>query len=229
MNQDACMAFCPDDGSCFAIVCDGMGGGNAGDVAAQLTVEMVTARVRSTWRRNMTAQSAEYLLLTALTAANVCVYDASHATPELSGMGTTSVACILVQDMLVVAHAGDSRAYSFNGGLRQLTRDHSWVQDQVDIGAITQEQAFSHPRKNLITRALGVEERIKLDISSFPMTGKETIILCSDGLTNYVEEARIAEIMKTVPFDGSPRRLIDEANANGGGDNITVALIAQDS
>ena len=241
MNQDACYAFCPKENTCFGIVCDGMGGEKAGDVASRMAMELVVGRARDAWRENMTDQSAEYLLLTALSAANICVYDEARENPDCQGMGTTAVACAVVEfktgdgedtrtvKKYVIAHAGDSRAYVYRGGeLRQLTRDHSWVQEQVELGYITPEQARSHPRKNLITRAIGAYERIKLDITSYDRVGDERILLCSDGLSNFVEDARIAEIMRDAEIDEIPRRLVYEANANGGGDNIAAVVISHD-
>ena len=210
-NQDACVAFCPDAHACFAIVCDGMGGSNAGDVASLMAVNTVYERVKAAWRTDMTAQSVQNLLLTSITAANICVYDASAANKELFGMGTTVVAAVVIEKTLVIAHAGDSRAYVFDGALHAVTRDHSVVQELVDSG----------------TRALGVEEHIEIDFFDMQLQGTEKILLCSDGLTNFVSEAEICEILDKSDVQDVPQRLIDRANANGGGDNITAVIISE--
>ena len=226
-NQDSCVAFCPAENACFAIVCDGMGGSNAGDVASLMAVNTVYERVKASWRKNMSVQSVANLLLTSITAANICVYDASVSKKDLFGMGTTVVAAAVLDDVLVVAHAGDSRAYLYDGSLKALTKDHSVVQELVDAGAISSEQANNHPVRNYITRALGVDEHIELDFHQVSLNGDEKILLCTDGLTNYVPEERIEEILRTFPVEFIPQRLIDAANEGGGGDNVTAVVISE--
>ena len=225
-NQDSCIAFCPEENVCFAVVCDGMGGGNAGDVASLLAVNTIYERVKSSWRKGMSADSVKNLLLTSISAANICVYDAATAQKELFGMGTTVVAAVLMADHLSVAHAGDSRAYlSTDEGLRLLTRDHSVVQAMVDAGEISAAEAKGHPQRNYITRALGVDEHIDVDFTDFSIRPGEKVLLCSDGLSNYVSEEQIDVLLHTSPEDFIPKRLIDAANDNGGGDNITAVVI----
>ncbi len=224
-NQDNCMAACPDADSCYAVVCDGMGGAQAGDVASEIAVKIIADRIAAAWRKDMTNGSVIRLLESAITAANVTIYDKAEEDPALSGMGTTVVAAVIIGDRLVVAHAGDSRAYACTDRLTQLTKDHSLVQDMVDAGMITQEQAAVHPNKNYITRALGVAEKIEIDFSEFTFAENEKLLLCSDGLTNFVEESRIAEILSSDDCDTMAKRLVDAANENGGGDNITAVVL----
>ena len=227
-NQDACIAFCPAENACFAAVCDGMGGGNAGDVASLLAVNTISERVKAGWRADMSVDSVKNLLLTSITAANICVYDAACAQQELSGMGTTVVAAVLIDGELILAHAGDSRAYlSAQDGLRRLTRDHSLVQAMVDAGAISPEAAAGHPRRNYITRALGVDERIEIEFTEAQMQKGERLLLCSDGLFNFVPEETIQTLMQSEPEDFIPKRLIDAANDGGGGDNISAVVISR--
>ena len=224
-NQDNCMAACPDADSCYAVVCDGMGGARAGDVASEIAVKTISERIAASWRKNMSNESVVNLLTTAITAANVTIFDLAAEDPQLYGMGTTVVAAVVIGDRLVVAHAGDSRAYALTDRLEQLTKDHSLVQNMVDAGVITQAQAAVHPQRNYITRALGIGEKIEIDFSEFPFSEHEKILLCSDGLTNYVKEPMIAEILSSGDCDEMVRRLVNEANRNGGGDNVTAVVL----
>ena len=224
-NQDNCMAACPDEDSCFAVVCDGMGGARAGDVASEIAVKTISERMAASWRKNMPNESVVNLLTTAITAANIMIYDRAAEDPLLSGMGTTVVAVVVTGERMIVAHAGDSRAYAFTDHLEQLTKDHSLVQDMVDSGLITQAQAAVHPNRNYITRALGVGETIEIDFAEFPFSGDEKVLLCSDGLTNFVKEHAIAEILSSGDCDSMAKRLVAAANENGGGDNITAVVL----
>ena len=219
------MAACPDADSCFAVVCDGMGGAKAGDVASEIAVKTISERVTAAWRKGMSNESVINLLTTAISAANVTIFDRAAEEPLLSGMGTTVVAAVVIRDRLVVAHAGDSRAYAFTDRLKQLTKDHSLVQDMVDAGLLTPEQAAVHPSKNYITRALGIGDRIEIDFSEYPFAEGEKVLLCSDGLTNFVKEPVIAEILSSGDCESMAQRLVTAANENGGGDNITAVVL----
>ena len=224
-NQDNCMAACPAADSCFAVVCDGMGGAKAGDVASEIAVKVISERIAAAWRKNMSNESVINLLTTAITAANITIFDKAAEDPSLDGMGTTVVAAVVIGSRLVVAHAGDSRAYAYTDRLVQLTKDHSLVQDMVDAGLITQAQAAVHPNRNYITRALGIGEKIEIDFSEFAFRDDEKILLCSDGLTNFVNENMIMEILSSDDCDSMAQRLVNEANRNGGGDNITAVIL----
>ena len=221
------MAACPDDDSCYAVVCDGMGGANAGEVASDMAIKYISERLAAGWRKNMSNESVINLLTTAITAANICIFDKAAENRQLQGMGTTVVAGVMLGDRLVVAHAGDSRAYLFGEELTCLTKDHSFVQDLVDAGQITEEQAKFHPDKNYITRALGIEERIEIDFAEYSFGDKDKLLLCSDGLTNYVSEAEIAEILSAEDVHDTAAKLVAAANRNGGGDNVTAVVIAR--
>ena len=226
MNQDSCYAKELDPTSVFAIVCDGMGGANAGEVASALAVETISERVCARWRDGISEDSIRNLLLTSITAANINVYDYAQIHPECRGMGTTVVAAVLHGDCCVIAHAGDSRAYVFHDSLRQITKDHSYVQNLVDQGIISEEQAKTHPHRNLITRALGIDEDIEIDFNAFYLPEKAKVLLCSDGLTNYVSEDEIAGILQN-GSDSAAKQLVSLANEHGGGDNVTVVIISQ--
>ena len=226
-NQDSCFVSLLDADSCLAVVCDGMGGSNAGDIASDIAVKTISERITAAWRAGITAASAVNLLTTAITAANICIYDYANENKQFSGMGTTVVAAIVIKDSLVVAHAGDSRAYLFGSQMKCITKDHSLVQDMVDAGRLTAEQARFHPDKNYITRALGIEERVEIDFSELPFDKKDKLLLCSDGLTNFVSESKMSEIMSVQKTEDIAEQLIREANNNGGGDNITAVVISK--
>ena len=226
VNQDSCAVFCPDERSCFAIVCDGMGGANAGEIASAMVVETVVSRIKAGWREGISDESVQNLMLTSITAASINVYDQSVSDEKYSGMGTTVVACAVIDDHAIIAHAGDSRAYICDDEeLRVITKDHSLVQELVDLGQITKEQAKSHPRKNYITRALGVDESVEIDFNRLFLSENEKLLLCTDGLTNFVPEEEILRILRDTAEDPA-KRLVEEANANGGGDNITAVVIS---
>lgn len=224
-NQDSCFVECLSEKSCFAVVCDGMGGGNAGNVASDIAVKTISQRVNLAWRTDMGIASAQNILTTAISAANICVYDEAQTSAELNGMGTTVVAAIILNGKMVIAHAGDSRAYIAGKELKRVTKDHSLVQNMVDAGELTVTQAQHHPDKNYITRALGIEEHLETDFTQCDFSAGEKLLLCSDGLTNFVSEDEIFQILTQYPTEETAQLLIDKANANGGGDNITAVII----
>ena len=224
VNEDRCSVFELDGGACFAVVCDGMGGASAGDKAAEMAVDVITERVKNGWRRDINEDSIENLLLTSITAANIFIYDFSVSDKKYNGMGTTVVACAVIRNRAVFAHAGDSRAYLFTDNLIRITKDHSVVQSLIDKGHITEEQAKDHPQKNYITRALGVDENIEIDFNCVDLGENDKVLICSDGLTNYVSEQDIGKILKN--NDDPSQILIEEANRNGGGDNVTAVVIS---
>ncbi len=225
VNEDSCSVFCIDDRTCFAIVCDGMGGTNAGEVASSVAVETITERIKAGWREGITEESVRNLMLTSITAANINIFDRAESDISCSGMGTTVVACTVMRDRGVVAHAGDSRAYLCTDKLRQITKDHSFVQELVDLGKITAKEALTHPNKNYITRALGVEENIDIDFNTFKFKKGAKLLLCSDGLTNFVSDNDIFTVLKG-PAEDPAKTLVAMANENGGGDNITAVVIS---
>jgi protein phosphatase len=224
-NQDCCYAFEPEPGAVFAIVCDGMGGENAGDIASTLAVETVVHRIRTGWHRNMQPSSVKNLLLTSITAANICVFDLAESEEIYRGMGTTVVCAVILDDFVTVAHVGDSRAYIYAETLRQLTKDHSLVQELLDAGDLTPDEAKNYPKKNYITRALGVAEKIEIDFTRSQFGKGDKLLLCSDGLTNFVPDEEIKGILDE-HADNAAKKLVGAANAAGGGDNITAVVIS---
>ena len=219
------------------VVCDGMGGGNAGEVASRMAIETIQADVRSAADKwgggsiedgdpNLTPATNQ--LIHAIRAANAAVYRASLEHRNYAGMGTTVASVRLCGGCLSVAHVGDSRVYLIrHGAMQALTIDHSWVAEQVAQGLMSEAQAESSPRRNIVTRALGVESTVDIDVAEMPVLNGDLLLLCSDGLTRGVSGN---DILTTVEQAGDLRektdRLISMANEAGGEDNITVMLIA---
>ena len=160
-------------------------------------------------------------------SANRFVFQKALREEELAGMGTTAVCALVRGGKVFLCHAGDSRAYLYRDGrLAQLTHDHSYVQELVDCGTITEEEAEHHPQKNIITRALGVDYRLEPEVTSVQLQAKDLLLLCSDGLTNMVPVEQMEQLLAQGPFYDLPDRLVDAANENGGSDNITALLLA---
>ena len=225
-NQDAALHGTFPDGNVWAVVCDGMGGANGGNVASSTAVEEIAARITAHYEPGMTGNAIRELLGRAINAANIRVYIKAQEDLSLRGMGTTVVAVIVSGRTGYIAHAGDSRAYLYaRGDLKQLTVDHSVVQAMVDRGELTEAEARVHPRKNLITRALGVKPRLELDYCECPVTDGDRILLCSDGLSNYASEQEMFRILLKHSGQEAVDALVDTANANGGGDNVTAVTV----
>ncbi|MDE6723625.1 MAG: Stp1/IreP family PP2C-type Ser/Thr phosphatase [Eubacterium sp.] len=226
-NQDAYAVGEFPDEVAWAIVCDGMGGHAGGNIASALAVKVVSDKINASYRENMRDSSIRNMLDSALTAANMEVYDMAEADPELRGMGTTVVCAIVKNGYAFIAHAGDSRAYIYDGELKQITTDHSYVQTLVDIGKITKEEAEHHPNKNKITRAIGAEKMIDIDFDEVELHDEDVLILCTDGLSNYVSSDEMISEVQDGKYYAFADRLVKKANNNGGGDNVTVVAIAK--
>lgn len=226
-NQDAYAVGELPGEVAWAVVCDGMGGAAGGNIASALAVKVISDKINTSYNEKMRDSSIKNLLDSAITAANIEVYDMADARPELNGMGTTVVCVIVRNNVAIIAHAGDSRAYvARNGSIEQVTVDHSYVQDLVNRGELTPEEAEHHPRKNFITRAVGVDKRIDVEFSEVELNEDETLILCTDGLTNYVTTDELLSDISDGQYYAFADRLVKRANNNGGGDNITVVAMA---
>lgn len=226
-NQDSYAAGELPGSVAWAVVCDGMGGAAGGNFASSTAVKVISERITSLYRAGMSASSIRNMLTSAIAAANISVYDMSKAAPELAGMGTTVVVSIVADNTVYIAHAGDSRAYILSdGSLNQLTKDHSIVQEMIDHGTLTPDEAKVDPRKNIITRALGVDSELRIDFDIEDIGENDVLILCTDGLTNFVEPKEIYELTGDGKFYEYAERLVARANDNGGGDNITVVTVS---
>ena len=226
-NQDAYFAGRISDSTVFAVVCDGMGGANAGSVASENAVRHISEYIIKSYRNEMSAGELETLVRNAVISANIELYDMSVNDPLLSGMGTTAVIALVKEDGAVIANVGDSRIYLVNEEIRQLTRDHSVVQSLVESGKITPEDAKVHPRKNVITRAVGAEENVTPDSAVIKLSDGDSLLLCTDGLSNYLDDGDILNIFKNTDISAVPEALANRANSNGGGDNITVVTLTE--
>ncbi len=225
-NEDAHAVGEFSDGVTWAVVCDGMGGVAGGKMASSLAVKVITEKLNASYNEKMRDSSIKNLLNSAISAANVEVYDMAMNREEYQGMGTTVVCIIIKDDVAYVAHVGDSRAYLSNKtGFYQITKDHSLVQSLIDKGEITHEEAKNHPKRNIITRAVGVEEEVSVDFNEVELKNDDTLIICTDGLTNYVSGREIYNEINDDQYYAFADRLVKRANMNGGGDNITVVAI----
>lgn len=205
----------------LAIVADGMGGHAAGEIASKMAARSVMTFL------NEQSIIDESVLRASLERANDTVYQASQANENYGGMGTTMIICYEADDVVHWAHVGDSRLYVYRDKtLHQITQDHSFVGELERSGQITKEEAENHPKRNLLTRAIGADSEIEVDTGSFVLIENDVLLLCSDGLTNMAAEGEIANIIETYQNDleQASVRLIERANENGGHDNITVIL-----
>lgn len=227
-NQDSYAIRVLSDDLALAVVCDGMGGARAGNVASAVAVETFAEALEEACKHGIPAETEErqVLLSNACQSANSHVFQLSVSNPEYQGMGTTLVAALILPDEVYVANIGDSRCYIWSDGtLKQITSDHSLVQALVDCGDITPEEARTHPKKNLITRALGIDEETRCDVFSVERHDGDRLLLCSDGLTNMVSDEKIAdEISLCVSPEETAKSLLLHAVEEGAPDNITVIL-----
>lgn len=203
------------------IVADGMGGHNAGDYASKFTVETIVEEIKTAEEKN-----PEEILKRAIETANSKVLWMAGENSELEGMGTTVVAATCIGEELHVANVGDSRLYVIGEKITQVTRDHSLVEEMIRMGGIDRQSARNHPDKNIITRAIGAEDHIDIDFFQVSLSKGDIVLMCSDGLTNMLEDEEIRMILNGQrDIVEKAEQLVKAANNNGGKDNITVVLI----
>lgn len=224
-NQDTFLTEQLSGGSGLLLVCDGMGGERGGAVASGLALSAAAESLRRSVGAGMNENSIRRALECAGAAANAAVFDAASQDAALHGMGTTLVGAVVQEDSAHFLHAGDSRAYLLRDDLlTQLTVDHTVVQMLVDRGEISERDAKVHPQRHYITRAVGVGEQLRYDIFSIDLLPGDALLLCSDGLYNYLSHEDLCALAAVALRCGSAKPLIDRANENGGGDNITTVL-----
>ncbi|MEE1246209.1 MAG: Stp1/IreP family PP2C-type Ser/Thr phosphatase [Acutalibacteraceae bacterium] len=227
-NQDSYSAGDLTSEVTWAVVCDGMGGANGGNVASETAVKVISDKLTSGYHIGMNDNSVKNLIVSAIEAANMTLFSMARNNEELSGMGTTVVLAVRNSDTLYLSNVGDSRIYIVSdSGITQVTTDHSVVQIMLDRGEISPEEAKDHPKKNVITRALGVDPDVRIDYSQEQLNENDIVLLCTDGLTNYVDDETILEICRTEDKYKIADKLVELANENGGGDNITVVTVSE--
>lgn len=203
------------------VVADGMGGHKAGDLASRLCVEALTGKIKE-----LSLKTPVSILNEAITKANEEVFEEAQKNPDYQGMGTTLVAATVSDGCLYVANIGDSRLYIISDGMEQITEDHSYVGEMVRNGKLLESEARNHPRKNVITRALGTSPKVTADVFEVELRAGDILLLCSDGLTNMLSDREIFELVKKekMSLEETGKKLIEAANAQGGRDNISVVL-----
>ena len=230
-NEDAVAV---DDVTRLCVLADGMGGYNAGEIASGMATAFIKsemARWLSEAGRNAKVKEIRRALEICVDNANRSIFNASGSNPQYSGMGTTLVVGVFHGSKLILGHIGDSRCYRLrNGALSQITKDHSLLQEQIDAGLITPEQAASSSIKNLVTRAMGVEDAVMLELNEHDIEAGDLYLLCSDGLSDMVDDAEIASILEAPTLiEQKADSLVASANEHGGRDNISVVLVQLDA
>lgn len=227
-NQDSYAVRALSDEIAVAVVCDGMGGAQAGNIASAIAVETFCASVEAAWKDGVPkdTQTRQEILADACKKANSRVFEHSLSALEFEGMGTTLVAALILPEEIHITNVGDSRCYLVNEqGTKQITLDHSLVQVLVERGEITPEEARTHPKKNLITRALGVEDHVLSDMYRVRREEGSWLLLCSDGLSNVIpDDVLHSEIMKAESTEECARRLLALTLEHGAPDNVTIVL-----
>lgn len=227
-NQDAYQVEKLDKNTLLCVVCDGMGGAKAGNVASTLAAEVFAKEVKRAWSSDLSGDRLEQMLRGAVKLANFTVYDQAQQVADFSGMGTTLVALLVRGKKATVVNVGDSRAYFItDDGIRQITTDHSLVQMMIARGELKPEKAKYYPGKNLITRAIGTEEQVECDVFNLDVGKDNCVLLCTDGLSNLMDDQEILfEIVHSRDKGDCCERLLDIAKKRGAPDNVTSVLVA---
>jgi|SRR5690625_1860704 len=225
-NEDAGGIFTNKKGQLLAIVADGMGGHLAGDVASELAVSFI----KEAWEHEdyvEEPEEAEQWLQQTMDEVNRCIYERAIANKEYEGMGTTVVISLCTKEFVTIAHIGDSRCYFLNkDNFHQVTDDHSLVNELVKTGQISETDAEKHPRKNVLLKAVGTEPEVHADIKTISWEANDRVLLCSDGLTNKINDAELeAQLRQTEELDEIAKEFIHLANERGGEDNISLAIV----
>ena len=226
-NEDS---VATDDAVALAVLADGMGGYNAGEVASNMATSFIRTEL-GRWLREASIQASDAEVRRAMDIcvdnANRAIFNAANSNPQYAGMGTTLVVAVFRDDRVLLGHVGDSRCYRLRAGrLQQITRDHSLLQEQIDAGLITPEQAAFSANKNLVTRAVGVEDTVLLETHQHDVQPGDVFLMCSDGLSDMLDDTGIAQVLQAHDsLETSSRALIDAANDAGGKDNISVILV----
>ena len=226
-NQDSYQIEELDRNTKLCVVCDGMGGAKSGNIASTLAIDVFVQEVKRSWNSAMTRTNLDQMLRGAVKLANFTVYDQASQFEDFTGMGTTLAAALVSGRNVSVVNVGDSRVYAITeGGIRQLTKDHSLVQMMVERGELTPELARTYPGKNFITRAIGTDTVVECDLFHTTLDRGDCLLLCSDGLCNMMDDQEILfEVVHGVNKQQCCQRLLDIAKNRGAPDNVTSILI----
>ncbi len=229
-NQDNYRAGEHKNGTLWALVCDGMGGTQGGRLASALACEYMERAFCEKLEELTTQKQIKQFMFDVASDANKIIHSQAQKNEDLKGMGTTIVCAVVKDNFVQCIHAGDSRAYVYSKAtLTQITKDHSIVQELVEQNRITEQEAYFHPNKNLITRALGVNYTVDVEYTDYTLVADDVLLLCTDGLTNCVKDELITKIIAKTPFEEMANALIESALEREGYDNITVLLCAAHS
>ncbi len=228
-NEDNNIVIDCDSYKVFAVA-DGMGGMDFGDLASSIAMECIKKELSDCKKQSFNKSEMKKQFVRIFNLINSEIIKECFEKKSVTGMGTTLSVCIIVDDMLYISHMGDSRIYIIREDkVIQITKDHSYVEELIDSGRITREQAKSHPNRNIITRALGLDREIDVDTDTFELFKGDRVVLCTDGLTNAVEDHEIVElVIEAAGPEEAVKKLIDKANERGGRDNITVQLLLKE-
>ena len=225
-NQDSAAYSVISNDCIWAVVCDGMGGVSGGKIASSLAVEHISEVLEKAYRDDLHGEQLSALLIRAVDEANSMIYRCAMENPDYAGMGTTCDLALVRGSAVHIVHVGDSRTYSVRGrNILQLTEDHSVVQEMVNRGEITPDEALRHPNKHYITRAIGVNHEVHIDYIEAEYEQGDVILICSDGLSNYVSKADMIRVVNECKGDLMVDTLVELAKRHGGHDNITVTVI----
>ncbi len=231
MNEDQSWVSQLNNGITLAIVADGMGGHQAGDVASQKAVDAFRSMLEQhAAKANLSLQEGKMLIRQAISQANEAVFELASRNENYHNMGTTIVAALVKQDNAIIGHVGDSRAYKITEGvIKQLTNDHTLVNELVKSGQLSEEEAAHHPRRNVLTRAVGTDAHVDIDVQEVEWSPQDVLLLCSDGLSNMVNDQQMLQTVTSeeLELDAKAEYLIQLALHAGGDDNITVVLLQE--
>lgn len=225
-NQDTYRNKLISDSFGWSLVCDGMGGVNGGDVASNLSAETIESYLDEELKEELSNEEILEMINTSFQKANSAVWEKSVEAKEYTGMGTTAVLAVVKNDKLLIGHIGDSRAYLYSDGkISQITTDHSYVQNLVNHGQITRDEARLHPQKNIITKSLGVHSSVEPELNTYELKSGDVVVICTDGLGDYLTDEVLREYMANTVADKLAVKLINFALRCGGVDNVTVTTI----
>lgn len=231
VNEDQSWVSQLNNGITLAIVADGMGGHQAGDVASQKAVDAFRSMLeQSAAKADLSVQEGKMLIRQAITQANEAVFELASRNENYHNMGTTIVAALVKKDNAIIGHVGDSRAYKITEGvIKQITFDHTLVNELVKSGQLSEEEAAHHPRRNVLTRAVGTDSHVEIEVQAIEWSPQDVLLLCSDGLSNMVSDQQILQTIMTekLELDAKADHLIQLALHAGGDDNITVVLLQE--